>query len=56
VNWFCWKLEQNLALIQPQGGGPNGEGLGLGGMLPTKSKVQHLFGAFNPLGHWTGGI
>ena len=22
----------------------------LGGMLPSKSKVQHLFGAFNPLG------
>ena len=29
---------------------PSGEGLGLGGMLPTRSKVQHLLGAFNPLG------
>ena len=26
-------------ICQPQGGGPSGEGLCLGGMLPTRSKV-----------------
>ena len=33
-----------------QGVGPSGKGLGLGGMLPSRSKVQHLLGANNSLG------
>ena len=30
--------------------GPSGEGLSLGGMLPSRSKVQHLLGVDNSLG------
>jgi hypothetical protein len=46
--WYYLAIQK---LIQkPQGGGPSGEGPGLGGMLPTRSKVQYLLGAFNPLG------
>ena len=30
--------------------GPSGEALGLGGMLPLRSKFQHLLGANNSLG------
>jgi hypothetical protein len=29
---------------------PSGEGLGLEGLLPSRSKVQHLMGANNSLG------
>ena len=35
---------------EPQGVGPSGEGLGLEGLLPSRSKVQHLLGANNSLG------
>ena len=35
---------------KPQWVGPSGEGLGLEGLLPSRSKVQHLLGAINSLG------
>ena len=35
---------------KPQGVGLSGEGLGLGVSFPSRSKVQHLMGANNPLG------
>ena len=34
---------------KPQEVGSSGEGLGLEGLLPSKSKVQHLLGANNSL-------
>jgi hypothetical protein len=39
-------------MYMPQGVevGPSGEGLGLGGLLPSRFKVQHLLGANNSLG------
>ena len=40
-------LERNA---KPQGVGPSGEGLGLEGLLPSRSKVQHLLGVNNSLG------
>jgi hypothetical protein len=33
-----------------KGVGPSGEGLGLEGLLPSRSKVRHLIGANNSLG------
>ena len=39
-NSFRWNIQRS---------GPSSEGLGLRGMHPTGSKVQHLLGAFNPL-------
>lgn len=39
-----------IILHEPQGVGPSGEGLGLEGLLPSRSKVQHLLGANNSLG------
>ena len=39
-----------VLIYNPQGVGPSGEGLGLEGLLPLRSKVQHLLGANNSLG------
>jgi hypothetical protein len=41
---------KTLSLGLPQGVGPSGKGLGLEGLLPSRSKVQHLMGANNSLG------
>jgi hypothetical protein len=47
-----WQAELVMKLwrMPRQGVGPSGEGLGLEGLLPSRSKVQHLMGANNSLG------